>query len=80
VLSRLLGRRKAITRAALAPMAAALTVIAGCDSSSPAAPSPSPSQVELPFKGLIGPKGLAVDAAGDVYVINDGSSRLLKLP
>ena len=55
---------------ALALIAVALVVTAGCHSSRQSAPSSSPSrapsQIELPFSGLIGPKGLALDAAGNV--------------
>jgi DNA-binding beta-propeller fold protein YncE len=38
------------------------------------------SQVELPFTGLSGPRGVAVDSAGNVYVTDRGPSRVLKLP
>jgi DNA-binding beta-propeller fold protein YncE len=41
-------------------------------------PAGSNTQVELPFTGLSNPIGVAVDAAGNVYVI-DGD-RVLKLP
>src|ERR1700741_988559 len=74
-LRRLLVRRNAITPSALALITVVLTVIAGCQS------SPSrPSQIELPFTGLNTPGGVAVDAIGDVYVVDDVNTRVLKLP
>jgi serine/threonine protein kinase, bacterial len=49
-------------------------------------PAGSTTQVELPFTGLQGPAGVAVDAAGNVYITNDevvgdtSKNRVLKLP
>lgn len=83
--SGLFGRRRVVTLAALAPIAVALTVIAGCHSSqqsassSPASPAPA-TQAELPFTGLAGPKGVAVDAAGAVYVTDNKANRVVELP
>ena len=37
-------------------------------------------QVELPFTGLNGPTGVAVDTAGNVYVTDDRNNRVLRLP
>lgn len=37
-------------------------------------------QVELPFTGLHGPTGVAVDNAGNVYVTDDRDNRVLRLP
>jgi serine/threonine-protein kinase len=37
-------------------------------------------QVELPFTGLNGPTGVAVDSAGNVYVTDDRNNRVLRLP
>jgi serine/threonine-protein kinase len=51
-----------------------------------AAPPPTSSapahsaQTVLPFTGLSGPKGVAVDAAGNLYVVDPGDNRVLKLP
>ena len=36
-------------------------------------------QVTLPFTGLDDPEGVAVDAAGDLYVADYGNNRVLKL-
>jgi sugar lactone lactonase YvrE len=36
-------------------------------------------ELALPFTGLHGPRGAAVDAAGNVYVADSGNNRLLKL-
>ncbi len=33
----------------------------------------------LPFTGLHSPDGVAVDAAGDLYVVDRGNSRVLEL-
>jgi serine/threonine-protein kinase len=38
------------------------------------------SQVTLPFTGLDTPNGIAVDAAGDVYVADTYNSRVVELP
>jgi serine/threonine-protein kinase len=38
------------------------------------------NQVELPFTGLNRPGGVAVDTAGNIYVTDEGSNRVLKLP
>jgi serine/threonine-protein kinase len=35
---------------------------------------------ELPFNGLNEPEGVAVDAAGNVYVTDVSTNRVLKLP
>jgi DNA-binding beta-propeller fold protein YncE len=63
-------RPAAITLCALALITVALTVIAGCQSS---------SQVVLPFTGLGDPAGVAVDSAGNLYVIDEWNNRVLKL-
>lgn len=33
-----------------------------------------------PFTGLNSPDGVAVNAAGDIYVTDEGNNRALKLP
>jgi serine/threonine protein kinase len=46
-------------------------------------PSPlkiAPAQVLLPFAGLKGPHGVAVNTVGDVFVTDSGNNRVLKLP
>lgn len=40
----------------------------------------STRQVVLPFTGLHGPQGLAVDANGNIYVVDTGANRVLELP
>ena len=40
----------------------------------------STAPTELPFTGLNHPYGVAVDAAGNVYVTDTGNNRVLKLP
>ena len=47
---------------------------------SQAAPNPQTPQVELPFTGVNDPEGVAVDSAGNLYVADNGNSRVLKLP
>lgn len=42
-------------------------------------PSPAPAEVVLPFAGLNGPLGVAVDGAGNVYVAESGNDRVVKL-
>lgn len=44
-----------------------------------AQPTTSSGQTALPFNGLQGPGGVAVDNAGDVYVADTGNSPLLEL-
>ena len=39
----------------------------------------SATQSVLPFTGLAWPMGVAVDSAGDLYVADNGTSRVLKL-
>ncbi|OBK29292.1 hypothetical protein A5634_18570 [Mycobacterium asiaticum] len=41
--------------------------------------SKSRAQVLLPFTGLNGPAGIAVNAKGDVYVVDSGNNRVLEL-
>jgi DNA-binding beta-propeller fold protein YncE len=43
------------------------------------APAPAPRQAVLPFTGLTYPSGVAVDAAGDVYLTDSGNHRVLKM-
>ncbi|MCV7436628.1 NHL repeat-containing protein [Mycobacterium seoulense] len=47
----------------------------------PTTPSngPAPRQTVLPFTGLTYPNGMAVDSAGDVFVIDSWNDRVLKL-
>jgi DNA-binding beta-propeller fold protein YncE len=40
----------------------------------------SSTQTELPFTGLNRPSGVAVDAAGSVYVADYGNKRVVKSP
>jgi serine/threonine protein kinase, bacterial len=40
----------------------------------------SATQAELPFTGLHGPNGVAVDSAGNVYITDVNNNRVLKLP
>jgi serine/threonine protein kinase, bacterial len=42
-------------------------------------PAGSSTQTELPFTGLTGPAGVAVDAAGNLYLADSRNSRVLKL-
>ncbi|MCV7200179.1 hypothetical protein [Mycobacterium angelicum] len=39
----------------------------------------TPTQTVIPFIGLSGPEGVAVDSAGNVYVADSGNSRVVKL-
>jgi DNA-binding beta-propeller fold protein YncE len=41
--------------------------------------APAPKQAVLPFTGLTYPSGVAVDAAGDVYLADSGNGRVLRL-
>ncbi|MDP7725992.1 serine/threonine-protein kinase PknD [Mycobacterium sp. TY814] len=42
-------------------------------------PSPAPTEIVLPFAGLNGPLGIAVDGGGNVYVVDNGNNRVVKL-
>ncbi|WP_205875427.1 serine/threonine-protein kinase PknD [Mycobacterium camsae] len=42
-------------------------------------PSPVPVEVVLPFAGLNGPLGVAADGAGNIYVVDNGNNRVVKL-
>ena len=44
-----------------------------------AQPAPASGQPVLPFTGLNGPDGVAVDTAGTVYVADSGNNRVLTL-
>jgi serine/threonine-protein kinase len=48
----------------------------------PAPPSATPpsGQIVLPFTGLNYPEGVAVDAAGNLYVADKQNDRVVKLP
>jgi serine/threonine protein kinase, bacterial len=43
-------------------------------------PAGSNTPIKLPFTGLHGPEGVAVDSAGNVYIAEGGNNRVLKLP
>jgi DNA-binding beta-propeller fold protein YncE len=82
------------TKSALIAGAVALVAViaaaVGCGSNRPSPSSSSSSatpsgrsyaaQVVMPFKGLNGPRGEAVDGAGNLYVTDNGNNRVLKLP
>jgi hypothetical protein len=83
-------RRGALKLAALALVTVVVIVTAGCQPSQRSSPSPAsssvspspvvmPSQVELPFRGLMHPTAVAVDGAGNVYVANSSLRRVLTL-
>jgi DNA-binding beta-propeller fold protein YncE len=44
-----------------------------------AVPNPQTTQVELPFTDLNRPEGVAVDTGGNIYVVDTGDARVLKL-
>ncbi|WP_063018287.1 serine/threonine-protein kinase PknD [Nocardia niwae] len=72
-----------IAAAVAATVVAAVAVVVAVqltsgDSPAPVAPDYS-SQVALPFTGVSLPTGVAVDVAGNVYVTDMGSDRVLKL-
>jgi DNA-binding beta-propeller fold protein YncE len=85
-----------IALAVTAGIIAAAVSAAGCSKTSPGTPptatathatttepshsASNPSQVVLPFTGLNRPLGVAVDAAGNVYVTDPDNNRVLKLP
>ena len=46
----------------------------------PATATSSSQWITLPFTGLSGPQGLAVDANGDVFVADTGNNRVAELP
>ncbi|MFE3054348.1 serine/threonine-protein kinase PknD [Nocardia sp. NPDC059239] len=45
----------------------------------PSTPTPTQVMTILPFTGLNGPHGVAVDSAGDLFVTDSGNNRVLKL-
>jgi DNA-binding beta-propeller fold protein YncE len=55
------------------------TVVALGNRSYAARPASYSNQVVLPFTRLVEPFGVAVDVAGDVYVVDTGNNRVLKL-
>ena len=57
-----------------------ITPSQGFPSSSSPSCTTSSSQVVLAFTGLSSPYGVAVDSAGAVYVTEDNTNRVLKLP
>ncbi|QUR69759.1 protein kinase [Mycobacterium spongiae] len=78
-------RRVAIALASVAALvlvAALTTVVVGRQSRQQpesGADEARPPQVELPFGELTIPDGIAVDKAGNVYVTDDGTNRVLRL-
>ncbi|CAM3240640.1 protein kinase [Mycobacterium intermedium] len=68
-------RRRVYAIAAAAIVVAAVAAFVGLTSTD----SKQRAQVVLPFTGLSAPAGLAVDAKGDVYVVDAGNNRVLKL-
>jgi serine/threonine protein kinase, bacterial len=82
----LLGRhrRAAIALAAFVTLVLMVVTnaIGGCSSQPKSAPSSKTvykPQIVLPFTGLNQPCAVAVDTAGDLYVIDSGNNRVLKL-
>ncbi|GAB3020764.1 serine/threonine-protein kinase PknD [Mycobacterium bourgelatii] len=68
-------RRRVFAIAAAGIVVAAVAAFIGLTSID----SKKRTQVVLPFAGLSGPAGLAVSAKGDVYVVDAGNNRVLKL-
>ena len=44
------------------------------------APKRPRAQIQIPFAGLKGPHGVAVDIAGDLFITDSGNNRVLKMP
>ena len=66
-----------------AALGAAVTMSGAVWLAGPAGPAGAamvPAQIVLPFTGLEGPVGVAVDAAGDVYVAEEDANTVLELP
>lgn len=70
------NRRRALAIAATVIVTAAVAAFLGLANQTH---SKAPGQTPLPFTGLAGPAGITVDAKGDVYVVDSGNNRVLKL-
>jgi len=73
-------RARALTVAAVAVIAViAVATFLRLTNQFPFHSATARGQVVLPFTGLDGPAGIAVDAKGDVYVVDSGNNRVLEL-
>lgn len=72
-------RARPLAAGVLAAGLAGGLLVAGPAAASPAA-AQFASQVTVPFTGLNGPSGVAVDKAGDVFAADSGNNRVVELP
>ena len=72
------NRRRAFAIAAAVIVVVAVAALLGLINQLPIH-SKARGQILLPFTGLDGPRGIAVDAKGDVYIVDSGNNRVLEL-
>ncbi|MDP7729999.1 MULTISPECIES: serine/threonine-protein kinase PknD [Mycobacterium] len=74
------GRRRALTVGAVAAVVLLIAAVLALTNGFPFRSGTPQTQIVLPFTGLDGPLGVAVDISGNVYVTDTGHNRVLKLP
>jgi serine/threonine-protein kinase len=73
------SRRRALLYGAAAAAVMLVAAFLALDNGLPFRSGSAQTQIVLPFTGLAGPLGVAVDTNGNVYVTDTGNNRVLKL-